>query len=64
MGVPPGIIYPADNFLPLLLSLVGFIDLAGEDYRLAPTSPYKKAGADGKDIGCDYSALNPEWAKK
>jgi hypothetical protein len=64
VGVPSGIIYPADNFLPLLLSLVGFVDRAGGNYRLASTSPYKKAGADGKDIGCDYSALNPEGAKK
>ena len=45
------------------LSLVGFVDLAGGDYRLAPTSPYNKAGADGKDIGCDFDALNPEWTK-
>jgi hypothetical protein len=64
VGVPQGIIYPADNFLPLLLSLVGFVDLAGGDYRLAPTSPYKKAGVDGKDIGCDFGALTPEWTKK
>jgi hypothetical protein len=64
VGVPRGTIYPADNFLPLLLSLVGFVDLDGGDYRLAATSPYKKAGSDGKDIGCDFGALNPEWAKK
>ena len=46
-----------NNFLPLLLSLVGFVDLAGGDYRLAPTSPYKNAGTDGKDVGCDFDAL-------
>jgi hypothetical protein len=63
VGVPQGTLYPADNFLPLLFSLVGFVDLAGGDYRLAPTSPYKKAGADGKDIGCYFDSLNPEWAK-
>jgi hypothetical protein len=57
--VPPEIKYPVDNFLSALLSLVGFVDLAGGDYRLAPNSPYKKAGADGKDIGCDFSALKP-----
>jgi hypothetical protein len=62
-GVPPEITYPADNFMPLLLSRVGFVDLAGEDYRLAPTSPYKNAGADGKDVGCDFSALNPKGAQ-
>jgi len=58
VGVPSGIRYPADNFLPLLLDLVGFVDLAGGDYHLAPISPYKNAGTDGKDIGCDIDALN------
>jgi len=64
VGVPQGTLYPVDNFLPLLFSLVGFVDLAGGDYRLAPTSPYKNAGADGKDVGCDIGALNPEGTKK
>jgi hypothetical protein len=64
VGVPPEIRYPANNFLPLLLNLVGFVDLAGGDYRLAAASPYKNAGADGKDVGCDVSALNPEGTKK
>jgi len=58
VGVPQGTLYPADNFLPLLLNLVGFVDLAGGDYRLAPASPYKNAGADGKDVGCNIDALN------
>src|SRR5262247_3881065 len=62
--VPPEIRYPADNFLPHLLSLVNFVDLAGGDYRLSPTSPYKNAGTDGKDVGCDLNALNPEGTKK
>ena len=64
VGVPPEIRYPANNFLPLLLNLAGFADLAGGDYRLARTSPYKNAGTDGKDVGCDFSALNPEAIKK
>jgi hypothetical protein len=57
VGVPQGIIYPADNFPPLQLSLVGFVNLAGGDYRLSPISPYKNAGTDGKDVGCDFDAL-------
>ena len=57
VGVPQGIIYPADNFPTLLLSLVGFVNLAGGDYRLSPISPYKNAGTDGKDVGCDIDAL-------
>src|SRR5262245_9632191 len=63
VGGPQGTLYPAGNFLPLILSLVGFVDLDGGDYRLAPTSPYKNAGADGKDIGCDIGALNPKVAQ-
>jgi hypothetical protein len=58
VGVPPEIKYPADNFLPNLPNQVRFVDLAGGDYRLAPASPYKNAGTDGKDVGCDFSALN------
>jgi hypothetical protein len=64
VGVPPEIRYPANNFMPLLLNLAGFVDLAGGDYRLAAASPYKNAGTDGKDVGCDFSALNPEGTKK
>jgi len=64
VGVPPEIKYPADNFLLPVLGRAGFVDLAGGDYRLAPASPYKNAGADGKDVGCDFSALNPEGTKK
>ncbi|HEV2668649.1 MAG TPA: hypothetical protein VG324_27275 [Blastocatellia bacterium] len=57
VGVPQGVIYPPDNFMPASLSLVGFFDLAGGDYRLGPNSPYRNAGTDGKDIGCDITAL-------
>ncbi|HKC85742.1 MAG TPA: hypothetical protein VKG02_07210, partial [Blastocatellia bacterium] len=57
VGVPQGITYPANNFLPALLSQVGFVDLAGGDYRLGSNSPYLNAGTDGKDIGCDFTAL-------
>src|SRR5262249_22601778 len=50
--------YPADNFFPPSLDQVGFVNRAGANYRLAATSPYKNAGTDGKDIGCDFDALN------
>lgn len=49
--------YPTDNFYPLTLDDAGFADRAGGNYRLAPTSPYKNAGTDGKDIGADIDAL-------
>ena len=33
-------IYPADNLFPSSLDAVGFVDLAGHNYRLAASSPY------------------------
>jgi len=51
-------LYPSDNFFPETFDLVGFMDRAGGNYRLAPSSPYKNAGTDGKDIGCDLDILN------
>lgn len=49
--------YPANNFAPPSLSLVGFVDLAKGDFRLAATSPYRNAGSDGKDIGCQFGSV-------
>lgn len=51
------LIYPAGNYFPGSLSAVGFADLAGGDYRLGPFSPYKGAGTNGSDPGCDIDAL-------
>ncbi|HLL70956.1 MAG TPA: hypothetical protein VK363_05950, partial [Pyrinomonadaceae bacterium] len=50
--------YPGDNFFPTSLDAVGFANLAGNDYRLLPTSAYKNMATDGKDVGCDFDALN------
>jgi hypothetical protein len=50
--------YPPDNFFPSSFDKVVFVDRAAGDYRLAPASPYKNAGTDHKDIGCDLDALN------
>ncbi len=49
--------YPADNFYPASLSRVGFLGLGAGNYRLSPSSPYKNAGTDGRDLGCDFDAL-------
>jgi hypothetical protein len=49
--------YPAGNFFPSSFAQVQFVDLAGRDYRLSPTSPYKDAGTDGRDIGADMDAV-------
>jgi uncharacterized protein (TIGR03437 family) len=50
--------YPADNFFPATLDAVKFVNSAAGNYRLDPTSPYKNAGTDGKDLGCDLDLLN------
>ncbi|MFP5262853.1 MAG: hypothetical protein ACLGJB_13190, partial [Blastocatellia bacterium] len=49
--------YPSGNFFPATLGNVGFVDLAGGNYRLAAGSPYKGAGTDGKDVGADIDAI-------
>jgi hypothetical protein len=49
--------YPAGNFCPSGFEEVGFVDYAGGDYRLAPASPYRGAGLDGKDPGADIEAV-------
>jgi hypothetical protein len=49
--------YPSNNFFPAALANVGFVDLAGGNYRLASGSPYKAGGSDGKDIGADIDAI-------
>lgn len=60
VAVPGGIPYPPDNFLPTSFSQVGFVNMAGADYRLSATSPYRNAGTDGKDIGCQFGVtINP-----
>ena len=51
-------IYPADNFFPAGFDTVQFVDQANGNYRLASTSPYKNAGTDSKDLGCDIDAIN------
>src|SRR5438552_2312383 len=54
--------YPSDNFFPASLDLVGFLNLAGGDYHLAPSSPYKNAATDGRDLGADIDALTAATA--
>ena len=59
VGVPDPRLYPADNYFPAAPALVGFVDLAGGDYRLAEQGPYHHAATDGTDIGADVSLLAP-----
>jgi len=57
VGGPSGA-YPPDNFFPPSFDQVVFVNPPAGDFRLAPPSPYKNAGTDNKDIGCDFGALN------
>jgi hypothetical protein len=49
--------YPEENFLLASIDKVGFADLSNKTFRLADKSSYKKAGTDGRDIGCDLSLI-------
>jgi hypothetical protein len=44
---------------PTSLDKVGFVDLARGNYRLGPSSPYRKAGIGGRAVGADLDALPP-----
>jgi Right handed beta helix region len=54
--------YPPDNFYPHGLGELKFVDWKGGDYRLSPSSRYKRRGTDGKDVGCDMDALEAALA--
>jgi hypothetical protein len=50
--------YPSGNFYPPSLSAVGFVDLAGGDYRLSTASPFLRSATDGTDVGANIDAIN------
>ncbi|MGA1871168.1 MAG: dockerin type I repeat-containing protein [bacterium] len=45
-------------YFPSTLNDVGFVDYVNDDYYLTPSSQYKRAASDGKDIGADIEAIN------
>ena len=50
--------YPTGNDFPTIATWQGdFVNYAGGDYRLKPTSLSKGSGSDGKDLGVDFTAL-------
>ena len=49
--------FPSGNLFPPSLEAVGFVNLAGGDWRLSATSPYLRAASDGRDPGADMNAL-------
>ena len=50
-------LYPPGNYFPATVSVVGFANAAGGDFRLLPTSPYANAGIGGGAIGCSARDL-------
>jgi hypothetical protein len=59
----PASSYPADNFFPSSIDAVGFVDRQSGNYRLAASSPYKRAASDGRDPGADINAVAPAVAR-
>jgi hypothetical protein len=56
---PPS--WPKGAMFPPSPNNVGFVEYNngnGGNYELQPTSPYKNAGTDGKDLGADIVGLN------
>lgn len=49
--------YPGGNFFPATLDDVGFVDLGGGDYALAPGSTYAGQASDGTDPGAAMASL-------
>ena len=55
-----GSLTSCEQFFPKDWKAVGFVDYrdgAGGDYHLSPSSRYRKAGLDGKDVGADIDAV-------
>jgi hypothetical protein len=50
-------LYPPDNFFPTSYDAVGFVDRAGGNYRLAPSSPLAGMGQGGTDVGANIDAV-------
>lgn len=51
-------LYPKENYFPASVERVSFVNFDKGDYRLAPSSPYKKASSEGQSVGCDWDKLN------
>ena len=54
--------YPANNFFPVTVLAVGFVNFAAGDYHLAATSIYRNLATDGTDIGVNVDTLNARQA--
>jgi len=54
--------YPPQNFYPSSIDKARFVYRSDGNYRLSSSSPYRKAGTDGKDIGADINAIEAATA--
>ena len=57
--------WPANNYFPATPADVQFVNYNngnGGNYQLLPSSPYKNAGTDGKDLGADIAGLQAALA--
>lgn len=55
--------WPVGNVFPAAVSAVQFVNYnggIGGDYHLLPSSPYKNAASDGKDLGADVDTMLSE----
>jgi hypothetical protein len=50
--------YPGGDFYPATLAAVGFVNLAGGNYRLSTSSPYIRSATDGTDVGANIDAID------
>ena len=50
-------IYPADNYFPASLAAVGFLNMAADDYELAPSGPYVNLGWTARILEWTSAAL-------
>jgi hypothetical protein len=49
--------YPPDNFFPASADQVGFVDPQRRDYRLKPSSTFKRAATDRLDVGANAEKI-------
>src|SRR5437667_1572962 len=61
----PASTWPAGNYFPANDTYIQFVNYnngSGGDYHLLPSSPYKNAGTDGKDLGADIDGIQAATA--
>jgi hypothetical protein len=49
--------YPLFNTYPTNLNNFGFVNMAGFDFHLTTSSPFKNKSSDSRDVGADVDAV-------